>query len=342
MNKRMLIAQCLIGAGIHRLARFQRKPRLIVINYHRLRPAGGRTPTPFDDGVFGPDESIFRDQMRWLRSATTVLDEQSLVGLALTEDWPPGETFSVVTFDDAYVDCYTRAGPILDECGIRGFFFVPVNLIESRQLGWWDITAFLLKTTRRQQIQIGGNTFDLVRDFKSSLRSILDLFKLEPAERTNELLLEISRACDVAIPSREQQAAELMTWEQIRQLREAGHAIGSHTLSHRVLATLAPSEQAREIIESRRMLGTLAAGPISSFAYPVGGPHHYNDDSLRLVREAGYTLAFSFNTGLSPVPLADRFQVPRESASTLAVLRCKAMLPSVMGLTTGPPRPRQF
>ena len=37
-------------------------------------------------------------------------------------------------------------------------------------------------------------------------------------------------------------------------MRAAGHGIGSHTLSHRVLATLSPEAQAHEIKDSKRSL----------------------------------------------------------------------------------------
>jgi hypothetical protein len=186
-----------------------------------------------------------------------------------------------------------------------------------------------------KSIRVNSMTFELERNFDASLRQILNLFKLEPSDRTAELLGKLAVACRVALPPASEQSSELMSWSQIRELRAAGHAIGSHTLSHRVLATLDSSEQAREIRDSRRALEAIVGRTVASFAYPVGGPQHYNHDSVRLVREAGYEQAFTFNTGVASVPPADRFQIARESANTLAVLKGKVLWPRVMGLAHG-------
>ncbi|TAK51501.1 MAG: polysaccharide deacetylase family protein [Gammaproteobacteria bacterium] len=332
MNKRLLLASALIASGARRLDPTRRGPMLLVVNYHRLWPTGSVGRTMFDDGVFGPDLETFRRQMQWLKASTIILDEESLLGLRNGSGYPHGTVLSAVTFDDAYVDCRTLAQPVLDECGIRGLFFVPVELIEKRQLGWWDQVAYLLKQTPLKSIVVDGRGYDLASGFRQALRSILELFKLETADRTAELLTRLADACRIPLPPLALQSAELMTWQQIRELRAAGHAIGSHTLSHRVLATLDPSEQAREIAGSRRALEGILCDSVRSFAYPVGGPRHIDRHSIELVQQAGYGLAFTFNTGFARVPPADRLQIPRESAHSFAALRSKVLLPRLMGL----------
>lgn len=331
-NKRLLLARCIIASKLHRLVTSQRAPLLLILNYHRIHAAAGGTSTAFDDGVFNADLNSFRRQMQWLKSATTVLDEGDILEAGLREKSPRGSILSAVTFDDAYIDCFTIAKPVLDELGIRGIFFVPIEMIESRQLGWWDLTAYMLKKTRARSVVIDGRTYDLRQAFAHSHRQIIDLFKLETAERTATLLTKISEASGVPLPSKDEQSAELMTWSQVRALKADGHAIGSHSLSHRVLATLTANEQAREIHQSRRELEALVGAQVASFAYPVGGPQHIDHHSVRLVREAGYAQAFTYNTGIASLPIADRFQIPRESARSLAVLESKAMLPSLMGV----------
>jgi peptidoglycan/xylan/chitin deacetylase (PgdA/CDA1 family) len=175
-------------------------PALLIVNYHRIRPARSAR-TDFDDGVFGPDVGEFRRQLEWLQSATTVLDEAGLLELVARGGGRRGEVFSAVTFDDAYVDCHSLARPVLDSLGIRGMFFVPVDMIDSRQLGWWDLAAFVMKRTRKSEVAIGSDVLDLRTDFGRSLRRILNLFKLRPAEETGSLLEELSGACEVPLPA---------------------------------------------------------------------------------------------------------------------------------------------
>ena len=304
---------------------------LLVLNYHRIR-APGQLSSEFDDGVFDADFETFRRQMQWLRSATQVLDEASLLKLGAGADLPRGTLVSAVTFDDGYVDCYTMVKPVLDDLGIRGIFFLPVAILESRGLGWWDIVAYMLKRSTRAVLMIDGQQFPLGASLNQSLKRLLNTFKLESSEETEDLLEKVSRACDVVPPDKDRQSAELMDWTQVCQLREAGHSIGSHAWSHRVLATLRPEEQASEIMNSRRELRAIVGDSVLSFAYPVGGLKHFNEHSLRLVREAGYEQAFTFNTGISTLPIADRFLIPRESAKSLPLLKAKALLPGFMGL----------
>jgi hypothetical protein len=71
---------------------------------------------------------------------------------------------------------------------------------------------------------------------------------------------------------------------------------------------------------------------VLSFAYPVGGTQHINSHSVRLAQEAGYEQAFTFNTGIARLPIADRFRIPRESAHSFDVLRAKTLMPGLMGL----------
>lgn len=329
---KLQLARFMMAMGVHGLVGRKKPASLLVLNYHRLRDSRRGAPSIFDDGVFDTDFESFRHQMRWLKTATNLLDENALLKFGSAGELPHGTVCSAVTFDDGYIDCYTLVKPVLDELGIRGIFFIPVEMIESRRLGWWDVAAYLLKKTKRESIRIDDQVYDLVREFSQSLKRILTLFKLEKAERTEALLAKLAEACQVAPPLKNEQSAELMTWTQVRELRAEGHAIGSHAMSHRVLATLDPLVQKREIFDSRRELQAIIGSSIASFAYPVGGPPHFNELSVALVREAGYDQAFTFNTGNASLPVRDRFRIPRESASSLPVLKAKALLPSLMGM----------
>jgi peptidoglycan/xylan/chitin deacetylase (PgdA/CDA1 family) len=331
-DRRLQLARSLMAVGADRLVPRPATASLLVLNYHRLHVSAGRGPTRFDDGVFDTDIDTFRRAMQWLRAATIVLDEDGLMRLGEGRELPQDALYSAVTFDDGYIDCYDLARPVLDELGIRGIFFIPFDMLETRSLGWWDVAAYILKSTTRGSVEVNGQRYDLKRDFAGSLRRLLNVFKLEPAEQTEALVTKIADACGVALPSRDEQSAELMNWEQVRAMRAAGHGIGSHTLSHRVLATLSPEDQAHEIKGSKRSLEAVLGREVLSFAYPVGGPQHINVHSVRLAREAGYQQAFTFLTGMASLPLADRFRIPRESAVSLDALKAKALLPRVMGL----------
>ena len=321
-----------MAMGVHEVLARRAPASLLVLNYHRIWRSRGFNQSSYDDGVFDTDVETFRTQMQWLKDSTTILDEEELLKLNDRVSFRRGETYSAVTFDDGYLECYELIKPILDKLGIRGIFFVPFDMLESRRLGWWDIAAYLLKKTVRTSIRLRDDVYPLGPNLTPSLKRILTVFKTEPFSRTEGFLAQLSEACDVSFPTKDEQSSQLMDWSQVRALRAAGHAIGSHSLSHRVLATLDVSTQASEIIDSRRQLQAILGEGIVSFAYPVGGPQHINDHSVRLAREAGYSQAFTFNTGVSRAPIENMFTIPRESAKSMDLLKAKVMLPGLMGL----------
>jgi peptidoglycan/xylan/chitin deacetylase (PgdA/CDA1 family) len=98
---------------------------------------------------------------------------------------------------------------------------------------------------------------------------------------------------------------------QIRTLSAAGMDIGSHTVDHLELPTLAPAARARQLRQSRATLETLLGHPVRWFCYPVGR----NDSaSAAAVADAGYLLAYTTEGG--SVLRADSLtQLPRVRVS---------------------------
>lgn len=83
---------------------------------------------------------------------------------------------------------------------------------------------------------------------------------------------------------------ELMNAAQLREAQAAGITIGSHGASHRKLAQLAPSQQVRELRESRKTLEDILGQPVEHFCYPFGS---FDRSCVRLAGEAGYRSAMT-------------------------------------------------
>jgi peptidoglycan/xylan/chitin deacetylase (PgdA/CDA1 family) len=75
------------------------------------------------------------------------------------------------------------------------------------------------------------------------------------------------------------------TWEQLAALRDAGHVIGSHTMTHRALPTLPAPEVHEELRESRLRIRERLGVDARHLALPFGR----NDETVTaLAKEAGY------------------------------------------------------
>lgn len=253
MNKRLLLAGAMRMAGLGAINRRLRRGAVLVFNYHRIRPDRGGAPCLFDEGVFGPTQSEFKAQMAYLRKNTTVLSEGDLLHI-LDNGGGGRELYSLVTFDDAYSDNYHLALPVLEEMEVPAIFFVPFTAVETRTLGWWDRIAYIVKQMRKIELRFRGRLFILPTERASAMAHLFSLMKLAPAEETASLPEELAEAAGVPLPGRELMDGELMTWEQLRAARERGIAVGSHTCSHRVLATLPEEEQREELFASKALL----------------------------------------------------------------------------------------
>ena len=98
-----------------------------------------------------------------------------------------------------------------------------------------------------------------------------------------------------------------MSWDQIRELADAGVSIGSQTESHPHMPTLTPEANAAELARSNeRFQKELGMRP-SLFAYPFGE----NSRAVSsVVERAGFVAAFGQHSGVL-YPGADRFFLPR-------------------------------
>lgn len=102
----------------------------------------------------------------------------------------------------------------------------------------------------------------------------------------------------------------VMTWQQLRKMRDQGFTIGSHSVNHIDCAAEPQARVRAELADSRdhlaRELGTVE--PL--FGYPYGGRQHMTPQRLELVKQAGYRACLSAYGG-SNVGRVDRFNVLR-------------------------------
>lgn len=99
----------------------------------------------------------------------------------------------------------------------------------------------------------------------------------------------------------------MLDWGQVREMRQAGMTLGSHTLTHPRLPELPPDEARGEIVGAKHMMEDELGAAVDYFAYPYG---RYNQEIQRMVEEAGYALACSTRSGFNRVD-ADKYALRR-------------------------------
>jgi peptidoglycan/xylan/chitin deacetylase (PgdA/CDA1 family) len=329
MGKKELLAKICDGAGLLPWIRKFQRSQIVIINYHRIEPAEGIALVPFDEGVYGPSQAAFERQIRWLKQNFDVVSESDL--LALVRAGHFHGRFAAVTFDDGYRDNYTLAYPVLHASNTPAIFFICPDIIGKRHVGWWDVIAYLVKRTAKAAVSIRGVNVVIEGDQRAAIRHLQGLMKLRKASETTGLLDEISAACDVALPDALLESEQFMTWDEVREVSGNGVAIGSHTHTHRVLATLDEASQRWELAQSKRTLEQQLQRPVRTLAYPVGGYEHFTPSTMRIAAECGYEGAFSFHTGTNYSDGVIPFNLHRIACTgdLDPLFKCGAYLPEV-------------
>jgi peptidoglycan/xylan/chitin deacetylase (PgdA/CDA1 family) len=179
----------------------------------------------------------------------------------------------IVTFDDGYRSVLDHALPSLERHRIPAAVFVCAEPVIQSQHYWFDI-----------------------------------LWRLEGEEAV--LRAKTLPHCEwLAVVDSTSAAAEPtathrpLTRAELRRLSESALIeIGGHTMRHPVLARAPLDDQREEIGGCRSALEDAIGKPVTAFAYPFGQlADHYQPDTVDLVRNAGFDLAFttrqSFVTG---------------------------------------------
>ena len=101
----------------------------------------------------------------------------------------------------------------------------------------------------------------------------------------------------------------------ICNVQSLGFEIGSHTITHPIMAELSLQEQEKEINISRKNIEEITGSPVRFFSYPFG---RTSAETRNLVVKAGYDMAFGNRRGCV-THQTDRFDLPRISASNCPV-----------------------
>ncbi len=284
---------------------------LIIMNYHRVYH--DKLATEFDSGVFCPSMEEFDQQMAFLSKHANLITEEEVVRLAQSGK-PLPKRSALVTFDDGYRDNYLFAAPVLKKYSVPAIFFIPIESIEKSRVGWWDVIAYFIKRTGKKDLPFNGSKLFLrtKTEKESAIVVLHDYMKSARAEESRNFLAELSFLCGVDFPSKEAQREELMSWDQIMEIGKSELlSIGSHTMSHRVLSTVSDEDELRELVDSRFFLQQKLGYEIKSIAYPVGSYQTFSDRTKNNARRAGYSIGFSFNTGVNYGSIIDPFNIKR-------------------------------
>lgn len=277
-----------------------------MLMYHRVLTPEEVSRQSVQPGMYVLD-SVFAQQMSFLKQNFTVLSLQQLLDLWQGGAWNERARYCVVTFDDGWLDNYRNAYPVLKKLGVPATIFLPTDYVGSDQWFWPDQLAFLFKVLADREVsaeglgEIEGVLSEYLRnDIQPLIEAlerreqiadrVIEQCKHLTIERIRELVAALTRQLGVPLP----EGRVIVSWDEVREMSRGGISFGSHSCSHRILTTITSDKVSVELVRSRQVLLEQGVNYVPVFCYPNGN----SDLNIqRLVQASGYEAACSVQAG---------------------------------------------
>lgn len=273
------------AAQADRLLRLLRPESVAIFMYH------GVTADP--DALRRGDRVCAEDldrQLAWARHHMEVRPLREWIGRAVRGRKRPG---AAITFDDGLRSVLTLARPLLERHACPATVFLCPGLIERTELPWFERLYRVLSASGRMEI----------------FSSVSESLKPLPSEAQDVAIDVLARDAGID-PGGRGEEGRLLSWEEVTRLGEGGLVdFGAHTMNHRILSLLTAEEQREEIVRSREEVAR-HTGECRLFAYPNGRREDFTDETVGIVRDAGFSAAVTTIPQLMRDG-ADPFRLPR-------------------------------
>lgn len=291
---------------------------MIILTYHNIVR---RPPNVFNDVVRKWDKvSAFERQMKQLAEHFKVVPLDEIVSAIRAGKIL--ERTCAITFDDGYRGDYLYAAPVLERFGFTATFYIITQRV--REAGCYTPVDFdrletLLQLTTQPHLDLTEFGFGVVSltDDEAKLDFIKRLTKqLKVTSALVKKQLEASLDRQLEVPEEEvaaylqQEAYQMMSWEEIIDLQRRGFAVGSHTRTHPALSQIDAAQLEFEICGSYRDLRERLGWREITLAYPFGKADHISTAAATLAQRTGYSCALTSIKEIN-TPTMDCFQLRR-------------------------------
>ena len=273
-------------------------PRGAILLYHRVAPATGDDPQ-----LLTVTNEHFKEHLQILRN---YYHPASIARLAAGSGmgWiTPGSV--AVTFDDGYLDNLIHAAPLLEEFKIPAEVYVASNAVNGKIEFYWDVLQRVMQCGPDWNVELPPDT--AARE--QYVQECEKIKFMRPGERM-EYLDKILKKAGTLMPhnSSDCRPMDLNGLKKLSGFKMI--SIGAHTVNHTFLAALPADLQQQEIEDSKKSLESVIGRKIDGFSYPYGSLSSYNQQTVGLVKKAGFKYAVSNHSGTVPC-FTSRYELPR-------------------------------
>lgn len=290
--------------------RLFKKDSVIVLMYHGITIS--HNPVANFDHKHVEKEK-FEEQLQYLKEYYELISLQDFML------WRQGKKkfqkpALMLTFDDGYKNCYTQLFPILKRYHIPAIIFLPTKYIGVKQPAWYDVPAWCIAQTEKQDITLHGKRL-LLENEKQKIAALVQIKRMisNNMEQRNKIIQEIinQTGCDPETCSDENFL--FMNWNECKEMQQNNIAFCSHSVTHTIMTTLVKEEVKMEVAQSKKEIEKQLKKPCMAFVYPFGS----NNLTIKnIVSEEGYECAFTTTYGVNTLATSP-FQLRRIALNNL-------------------------
>ena len=256
------------------------------------------------------------------------LEQHVLSGHPITK----GKPLATVLFDDGYKDNIEYAVPVLQKHRCPASFYVVTDCIDRNIPTWTYIVDHLLQNTGKKTIKLDQefvpdslrqNSFNNYGEKLSVGSRLKPWMKSLSNDKRQIIMKDLQVAFDDVTPPID----KMMSWEDLRSMKSAGYIIGSHSVSHPLLATIQDEKELYNELNGSgiRIQEKLGQFP-STISYPVGS---FDDRVINLSQQAGYKIGLAVKQEFYNTEKDNQFAVPRVELYNEPLWKCKLRMAGV-------------
>ena len=223
----------------------------------------------------------------------------------------------VFTVDDGYRNFYLNAFEIFHEFNYSATIFLTSDFIEKKLFFWWDTLEFAFQTTALSEIDLGFINMGKKHLHNTQERSDVALVVIRYCKKllNDEKLALIDKLLGlmkVDISGQPKGKYEPLSWDEIKEMQKAGMEFHPHTKTHPIISRVTKDQKIIELEEPKRLIESRLGSKADIFCYPNGQLDDFDDETIEILKSAGYRAAVTGIEGFDSTRLnTDLFRLKR-------------------------------
>ncbi|MCK5534908.1 polysaccharide deacetylase family protein, partial [bacterium] len=230
-----IIRNSLVLIKLYHISRYINRKKAIILMYHNFCREGDIKHTNVSLSI-----TNFEKQIKYLKKYYRIVPLADLVGkIKRKEDFLPHSV--AITFDDGYKNNFLLAYPLIKKYNVPVTIFLTAGYINTKKFLWVNELEYAINETQKKEISItfGCCNFKYFIKTKAEKMRVYEQLKEKLKKLENSqlraVLDKILLRLKVKIDYDDAGNYQMLTWDEIFEMRNGYVSYGNHTFSHSIL-----------------------------------------------------------------------------------------------------------